>query len=346
MPQKKPASIGLDRLKADLRAKAPSTAYIICGTESYLKDYYISVLRKTLLDPATAEFNHRTLSGADFSMTEFSENVEAMPSFAERTLIEVADLDIFGLDEDDTAEFIEIISDLPEWCCVLFTYSAIEYKQDGRRRKLAAAVSKNIHKVEINEQEKSDLRRWIVSHFGAHKKKIAPDVCEYLTFMCGSMMSGLNSEIEKIATWSEGESITKEDIDAVVVPVLEAAVFDLTDAIGERKFDKAASELDKLLTLQHEPLQILGAVSTNFRRMLGVTVLKRCGGDSERMLQLIRSDSDFYMKKLLTAGKLFGEDRLADAIRRCADAELDIKSRNTDEVEVLTDLLIRLAANG
>ena len=343
---KKPNGAGLERLKADIKAGSPSNAYIICGCESYLKDHYISRLRKLILDGPMSDFNYKTIDGENFDANVFAEAVEAMPSFSERTLVEVRDLDIFALDEDDTAAFIDVISDLPEWCCVVFIFDALEYKSDGRRKKLAAAVDENIVKVEINEQSKSDLMKWIISHFKAHGKSISPEECEYLIFLCGPLMSGLNSEIEKIATWCETDKVTRADIDAVAVPVLEAAVFDLTDALSERKFAKAADVLNTLVMLQNEPLQILGAISTNFRRMYALKVLKRNGADAAYMKKTIKSNSDFYMNKLLSAANGFGEKRLARAVELCAKADLDMKSSSAGDIEPLTELLIGLCANG
>ena len=337
---------GLERLKADIKAGSPSNAYIICGCESYLKDYYISSLRKLILDGPMSDFNYKTLDGESFDANEFASAVETMPSFSERTLIEVRDLNIFALDEDDTAAFIDVISELPEWCCVVFIFDALEYKTDGRRKKLAAAVEANIITVEINEQSRSDLMKWIISHFKAHGKKISAEDCEYLIFLCGPLMSGLNSEIEKIATWCEGDSVSRADIDAVAVPVLEAAVFDLTDALSERKFGKAADVLNTLVMLQNEPLQILGAISTNFRRMYALKILKRNGSDAALMKKTIKTNSDFYMNKLLSAANGFGEKRLARAVELCAKADFDMKTSSAGNSEPLTELLISLCANG
>ena len=53
------------------------------------------------------------------------------------------------------------------------------------------------------------------------------------------------------------EKISKEDIDAVAAPILEAQVFEMTAAISKRDFDRAADILGTLLKLQEEPIMPL-----------------------------------------------------------------------------------------
>ena len=61
-------------------------------------------------------------------------------------------------------------------------------------------------------------------------------------------------EIGKIAAYAKNERITKADIDAVAAPVLEAQVFEMTNAVSKGNFDRAAGVLGTLLKWQEEPL--------------------------------------------------------------------------------------------
>jgi len=335
---------GFEQLKADIRGGSPARAYIIAGRETYLKDHYLNRLRSIVLEGPMEDFNHKYIDGADFDLNEFVDAVDAAPSFAERTLVEVRDLPIFELDKDDSERFIDIISDLPEWLCLVFIYDAIEYKRDGRRKALASAIKNNVVTVTINEQGRSELIRWISSHFKAHGKSISREDCDYLLFLCGSLMSGLNSEIEKIASWCSGDTVTRADIDAVAIPVLEAAVFDLTDALCERKFAKAADVLGDLIAMQNEPLAILGAVGTNMRRMFAVSVLEKNDTDMKQIMAAVKTESTYYANKLIASSKRFGRDRLTRAIELCAQTDLDLKSYSSSDPERLSDLLVGLAS--
>ena len=51
-------------------------------------------------------------------------------------------------------------------------------------------------------------------------------------------MTQLDLEIGKICAFSGAEEIVRADIDAVVEPTLEAVVFQITDALGQGRFDR------------------------------------------------------------------------------------------------------------
>ena len=52
-----------------------------------------------------------------------------------------------------------------------------------------------------------------------------------MIFLCGDLMTNLIGEIEKIGAYAKGGRITREDINAVATPQLDAVVFRMTDAI-------------------------------------------------------------------------------------------------------------------
>ena len=66
-------------------------------------------------------------------------------------------------------------------------------------------------------------------------------------------MTNLIGEIEKVGAYAKGPRITRQDIEAVATPQLDAVVFRMTDAIGEGNFDRAAQVLGELYQMQEPP---------------------------------------------------------------------------------------------
>lgn len=127
-------SAGLDELKADLKAETLKNAYIFYGEETYLRQSYLDQVREALVPAGFEEFNYHRLGGKGLSMQALQEAVEAMPMMAQHTLVTVTDLDIFKLDMSARGAFIEIISDIPEYCTVIFIYDLVAYKRDGKMK--------------------------------------------------------------------------------------------------------------------------------------------------------------------------------------------------------------------
>ena len=142
-------SAGLDELKADLKAETLKNAYIFYGEETYLRQSYLNQVREALVPAGFEEFNYHRLGGKGLSMQTLQEAVEAMPMMAQHTLVTVTDLDIFKLDMSARGAFIEIISDIPEYCTVIFIYDLVAYKRDGKMKKLVAALDGHVREVEF-----------------------------------------------------------------------------------------------------------------------------------------------------------------------------------------------------
>lgn len=256
---KKAESGGYARLKGDLAQKTPGSFYVLYGEEDYLRRYYLSMLRRQLVDGPTEDFNFHRLTSENFSMQVLSESLEALPMMAERTMIQVDDVDLFALPEDDRTQLAALFSDIPDYACLVLVYA--DFKPDKRKKKLWDAMEKNAVLAEFAYQTEHDLTAWIVRHFRAEKKNISPALCGYLLQRCGSSMTRLDAEIAKICAYSGADDIVRADIDAVVEPTLEAVVFEITDVLGQREFDRALERLSVMLKLRAEPIAMGSARS-------------------------------------------------------------------------------------
>ena len=110
---------------------------------------------------------------------------------AEHTLVQVDDIDLFKLGEADRTKMTEILSDIPDYCTVIFTYLTVSWKPDKRLKKLWEAVDKNANVVEFAKQDQRDLVAWITRHFAARSKRISNDLCVYLIDITGGTMTSL-----------------------------------------------------------------------------------------------------------------------------------------------------------
>ena len=275
MAEKKTADKGYQKFKADLAAGTLGEVYIFCGEESYLREYYLKEVQKKLVPAGFEEFNFHRVAGKGLTMEELTEMTEAMPMMAERTLIVVTDCDLYKLGEEQRTRLLALLDDFPEYCCLIFIYDLVEYKPNKTYKKLYAALSDKAQEVRFEPQDKSDLINWIARRFRATGHDIDARTAEHLMFTCGSLMTGLVPEIEKIGAYAKGRAVTVEDINAVADPVLDAVVFDMTSAVTKGDYDRASELLGQLLKKQEEPIMILGVISLH---LLDEYVLLRLKG--------------------------------------------------------------------
>lgn len=328
---------GVLQLKKDLKEKNAGRFYILWGEEDYLRRYYFEQLRKLLLDELTGDFNFHGLNSENFTLQALADALETLPMMASRSLVWLDGVDLFAFDTDSLTQ---LLSDLPEHCCLVCTYE--EFKPDKRKKKLWEAIEANAVMAEFRFQSESDLRAWIVRHFRAAGKQITGELCGYLLSLCGLSMTRLHGEIGKICAFSGAENIVRADIDAVVEPTLDAVVFQLTDALASRDYDRAMERLQTLLKMQTEPIPIVAAVGAQMRRLYTAKILQESGGNAQELASLC-GIAPYAAGKMMTQSRRFSKDFCSRAVRLCCRTDYELKT-SWDTPERLAELLIlRLA---
>ena len=342
MAKKDNAPNGLQELKTSLKNKDLGRLYIFHGEETFLLNHYLGQIRKQLLDPLTESFNYHRLNAETFDMRSFIDAVENMPMMAEFTYVQVDEIDLFKLPEADRNKMIEVLTDIPEWCTVVFTYETVAWKPDKRLKKLWEAISDNASVVEFAKQEQRDLVAWITRHFAAHKKRISSDLCVYLIDITGGTMTALSGEIDKICAYSGADEIHRSDIDAVTEPVLDAVVFQMTDLLSDGRYTAALEKLQTLLKMQQEPLGILGAIGNHFRRISTARVLLDNGRNAAE-LQKLYGMFDFAARKTMEAARRFRPECCQRAAQLVMETDYRMKTSFDDQDRLLELLILQLS---
>lgn len=343
MAKKTLPNAGLQELKASIRNKNVGRLYFFYGEETFLLTYYLDSMKKLLLDPLTESFNFHRFTAENFDLTAFLEAVENLPMMAESTMIQVDDIDLFKLPEAEREKIAAALKDIPEYCTVVFTYLTVAWKPDKRLKKLWEAVNQNGLAVEFAKQDQRELIPWVSRHFAAKKKRISNDLCAYLIDITGGTMTALNGEIEKISAYSGTEEIRKSDIDAVTEPVLDAVVFQMTDQISEGSYEKAFLSLQHLLKMQQEPLAILGAIGSHFRRLSAAKVLME-NGKSAYELQMLCGLPDYPARKIMDAARRMDKAFCGKASELVLETDYKIKTSFDDSERLLELLVLQLAS--
>ena len=332
---------GLQVLKTAIRSKQPEQFYIFHGEEAFLLQHYLGQLQKVILDELTESFNFHRFNSENFDLRDFADAVENLPMMADRTLVQVDDIDLFKLPEESRNKMVEILSDIPEYCTVVFVYQTVEFKPDKRLKKLWEAVSR-AQIVEFAKQSQRDLVAWITRHFAARKKHISQQLCLYLLELTDGTMTSLKGEIEKIAAFSGAETICQADIDAVTEPVLDAVVFRMTDYLGAKEYAQAMDTLQKLLKMQQEPIVILGAVGSYLRRLGTARTLQECGCGAGELMKLCGL-SDYAARKTMSAARQFSPAFFKKAMELVLETDRKMKTSYDDPQRLLELLILQLA---
>lgn len=342
MAKKNLADGAFQNLKAAVRNRNIDRLYFFYGEETFLMSHYLEAIKKQLLDPLTESFNFHRFTGESFDLAAFMEAVENLPMMADFTLVQVDDIDLFKLSESEREKIAQVFNDIPEYCTVIFTYLTTAWKPDKRLKKLWDAVDSNGLAVEFCKQDQRELIPWVSRHFASQKKQISNELCAYLIDITGGTMTALSGEIQKICAYSGADEIRKSDIDAVTEPVLDAVVFQMTDRISEGSYDKAFQSLQQLLKMQQEPLAILGALGSQFRRLTAAKCLLD-QGKSAYELQKLCGIPDYPARKTMEAARHMDKSFCGRASVLIFETDYKMKTSFDDSQRLLELLVLQLA---
>ena len=348
------------QLKQDLKNGTFAPLYFFHGEERFLQEHYMALLKKKAISGPMEEFNFRRLTAETMSTEALRDAVEAMPMMADMTLVQVDDYNPYAQSEDTRQELIEILSDIPDTCCLVFYYDTVKFSygadrgqdeeqeqgekpKEANKKLLKQCIEKYGTVVEFQKQTGTALNDWISRHFRQGGKLIAPDLCQYLAFITGGDMTTLQSEIAKVMAYSRMETVTRQDIDAVVEPVLTAVVFDITDALAEGNYDKALLKLRDVLASQEEPIKVNAVVGSHFRKLLLTKSVMAAGKGNETLLPILNSKSDFYGNKLMQQARRLSDEMCANAVLLCYETDCKMKRSVDDSARLLELLLLSLA---
>ena len=345
MAQKKSGGTGGDAYKTladSIKAGQIGCFYILYGDERYLLERSLGELRRRLCPDGLDGFNYKRFEGKDITAAALNDAVSTLPAFAERTMVELRDFDIFN--NSEKAKFAELFSDLPEYVCVACVYDTVEFKPDGRL-KADKEILKSAQAVEFTTQNRGMLVKWINRHFKDAGKSISEADAEYLILITGGYMGALHSEIEKIAAYASDVQVARSDIDAVVVPVLDAVVYKLTDSIVRGEYDGAMRILDDLFRMREPPQKIIFNISLKMRQLLAARICFENSLRESSLSEICGLRHEFQAKLLMDTARKATLKGCRAAVLLCSDAAYALNSSPDPEAR-LVELITKLAFVG
>ena len=218
-------------LNEDLKTGQFKQVYLLYGEENYLKKQYKDRFTKAML-PDGDTMNYAYYEGKGVDVREVIDLAETLPFFAERRLIVFENTGFFKNAGADLADYIK---EMPDTTYFIFIENEVD-----KRSKLFKAVKAKGHIVELPFQDEVTLKKWILGQVRKENKQISESTVTYLLNKIGTDMENIQKELEKLFCYTlEKDSIAAEDVDAVCVTQISNHIFDMVNAVAEKKQEHA-----------------------------------------------------------------------------------------------------------
>lgn len=248
-----------EELRSSIKDGKIAPLYIFEGPEEYLIEFCIGELKKALIEEWSEMMNFKSFSELP-PVSEAEDFLETLPVMSERKMAVFKKCGVFSGNIKNKAQWEKLFSSIAPFCCIVVWENAPEKgKKPSSVRK--AAESGGAVTVNFPLRTEANLKTWVTKIAAAAGKSIEPKNALYLVNSLERSMRPIKTELEKIISFTKSSTITREDIDAVIVkPALEN-VFGLIDAIFDGRRELCYNLLYTLRSLKQEPVSVLSLLS-------------------------------------------------------------------------------------
>ncbi len=200
-----------------------------------------------------------------------------------------------------------------------------ELKKDSALGKASAKAGD----VLVYDVPKRRLPEWVAKQFAGRGVNVDADSARLLVEIVGESPDELASEVDKIATWSGGESVTVTEIERLAAGCAEVPGYELTDAWGRRDLAATLSACQTLLERSGDPVSravpmLVGMMVGHVGRVRTCQLLAEEGLTAREAAARLKRHP-FYVEKLFAQARNYGPDELRDAVVRLAELDHAIK---------------------
>ncbi|MCR4703311.1 MAG: DNA polymerase III subunit delta [Saccharofermentans sp.] len=313
---------------------------LLYGTEDYMTDGAVSMLKKACLGPGAEDMDFALLdtrTGDKFDMGKLEELISMPPWMSPKRLIVVKQS---GLPNRElTEKDLEILKNIPSSAVVAF----FEDSADSRKKAFKAFLQYGTV-ASMNGFEDNELIGWISNRFGKENLRIGFDAANSMASRCSGNMMELVNEINKLTLYCQSKGyteITPEIVELCCPADLSGKIFDIMDACGSGNANIALGTLDKLIANKEPLVKIRASIAGHIKALI---MAKEAGNPG--VLVDRTGMNDFRAKKLCSQARSFEMKELIKLYLAAADSDSDFKHGLIDERYSLEIVLVKASAFG
>ncbi len=319
-------------LQEDIKNGSFKKVYLLFGEETYLRIQYKKRLRDALTTPEDT-MNQAFFEGKGCNPREIIDLCETLPFFAQRRFISV---DGSGFFKNKCEELCEYLPQMPDTTCLVFTETEVD-----KRSRMFKLVKDLGRAVEFKVQDEKTLTRWILGQLNRENLRITQETLQRFLEKTGTDMERISGELEKLISYCLGrDMVTSQDVETICTNQVTSKIFEMLNAIGERRQKKALDLYYDLLALKKPPMLILSLLSRQFNQLLSVRSMLSLGHDKNAIASRLGM-SPYIAGKYMQQARRFSSELLLTAVRDCVQAEEEVKTGQINDILSVELLLIR-----
>lgn len=337
--------------------KNPLGVYILFGEEDYLKRFYASKIRESVLgDSPYALFNHAVFTPKNFSDDALLDAIATPPVFDEKKIIELSEFNFSEMKSAEIEVLLDFFTSAKEYDYAVIVMNvangALDYgTAKGSKISKPSALYKKLNEVAkcayIPKATERELANWAAKHFEKDSLSIETPAVYQLIEQCSSDMMTLSGEIEKLCAYlhaNNRDTVTKDDVKNICSETRELEPFGLSNAVLAGKADIALGILHLMEQKHIRPAIAFAGIYTTYIDLYKVKAALDGGipyTDIAKRLKMNEYRASIYAN----AAKGTTLKRISRVLELCRESDLKIKSETTN-YDRLKSLICEAAKGG
>jgi len=342
------ARISQQELVGRLEKGKPVPAILLLGEEPYLRDACRALLIERFVPEASRTWAVSRYS-ADRGETQAAmDQAQTMAMLSPQQVVFLEDVEaIEKLGEknrDEAVEQLDVYLEDP----APFTVLVMEATELDQRMKLGKLLAEKALVVQCGLGENAGERLTAATNMAKalgkeqgveFEKGAAEDLAE---FVAADLMR-LKTEIEKLSTYVGAKKVIgRGDVSALVISDKTTTVWELADLLASRQSRKALEFLDRLLRDGEEPLQMLGAITWMYRKLIEASEVKGVanGWQAARAMGMRPEQAELALQN----ARKISKPRLLAGLHALRNADDRLKGGGAEPRTVMEFLVTQLTA--
>jgi len=331
--------------------------YLLSGAESYYIDRGTEDILSRLFKNNEDRNDGLIKLDCDkkIDINEIIATIETAPFFADKNVVLVKNTNLFkakasNSDDENKSNkkdptmdrLIDTLSNMLDTNYVIFTTKDTADK----RKKIYKTVSKVGVILEAEQLRPWQIDNWLNFTLKSLKKNMNPEARNYFIEIISMLpeisLNYLNNELEKIALYVTGTTITKKDLQLMMAEPPEVSSFALIDAVSEKNLKKAMYLLTAQINERKE-VPLMALLVRHIRLLMRAKFYMRHGVRGKALAAPL-SLNPYIAQKTGEAANKFSDEVLEEVFLMLADADYSFKMGKFG-TEMLERIIIKLTDN-
>ncbi len=322
----------ITQLDQTLRAKKIASCYLISGPERHLAFSAERQILKTVFGSEPETVDRFQLGTA--KLAAVLDCLKTASLLSPRRVVVATDAD--RLKKPDWELLQEyLINPNPQSVLILL---AEELKAADLKK-----ISGKAAVVECKKLYPNQLPQWINMEAKSSGLQISQEAARFLADCVGADLGAIHQSLEKLLLFVGAKKlIDLADVEKVIANTAQKNIFEMTNAIGNKKSAEAIRYLDNIFSQGEEPLRTFAMIVRHFRLLAKAQEILARGNGPETQLAKELGVHPFFAKDYAVQARHFRPKGWAKRFKALADCDRALKSSRVSSQLLLERLISKL----